>query len=188
MMGLRRGRVVDQIPGRVRIRVSRGELTDGFVRELEAALPALQGFQRVQVSPGTGSVLISYNPVEVELPVLLERLRLAGLLDVRAAGPSAPLPKEVPVSLSAQRVQRALNDADVRVSQLTGGRWDLRSVMPLVLGALALRQLLTGAGQIAAAPWYVLAWYAFDSFIKLNQFVPKLDESAQAPETGRREQ
>ena len=188
MMEMRRGRIVHEIPGRVRIRVNRGELTDGSVRELEAGLAALGGFQRVQVSPSTGSVLISYNPVEVELPVLLERLRLAGLLDVTVLDPNVPLPKEVPVSLSAQRVQHALNNADVRVSQLTGGRWDLRSIMPLVLGALALRQLLTGAGQITAAPWYVLAWYAFDSFLKLNQFVPKLDESAQAPETRRRNQ
>ena len=41
--------------------------------------------------------------------------------------------------------------------------------MPLGLGTLALGQLITKGPQLDKIPWYNLAWYAFDSFNKLNQ-------------------
>ena len=33
---------------------------------------------------------------------------------------------------------------------------------------LAMRQLIAKGWQLELIPWYVLAWYAFDSFIKLH--------------------
>jgi hypothetical protein len=45
---------------------------------------------------------------------------------------------------------------------------DLRFLFPLSLSLLALRQLLVKGWQLELIPWYVLAWYAFDSFIKLH--------------------
>lgn len=59
-----------------------------------------------------------------------------------------------------------LND---RVSWLTKGHVDLKLLMPLGLGTLALGQLLTQGAQLEKIPWYNLAWYAFDSFYKLNR-------------------
>jgi hypothetical protein len=40
--------------------------------------------------------------------------------------------------------------------------------MPLFLSLLALRQLFSKSPRLKTAPWYILAWYAFDSFLKLN--------------------
>jgi hypothetical protein len=31
-----------------------------------------------------------------------------------------------------------------------------------------MRQLMIKGLQLEVIPWYVLAWYAFDSFLKLN--------------------
>ena len=70
----------------------------------------------------------------------------------------------------------AVSEFNERVDWLTNGYADLRLLMPLGLGTLALGQLITQGPQLDKIPWYNLAWYAFDSFNKLNQ--PK-------PETGR---
>jgi hypothetical protein len=51
---------------------------------------------------------------------------------------------------------------------LTNGWMDLPTVTAAGLGLIALRQLLTKGAQMDALPWYVLTWYAFDSFIKLH--------------------
>ena len=41
-------------------------------------------------------------------------------------------------------------------------------MVPATFGVLALRQIVTNFGELAGIPWYVLAWYAFDSFWKLT--------------------
>lgn len=51
---------------------------------------------------------------------------------------------------------------------LTEDAIDLQLLVPVGFGAIALRQFLTKGLQLDDIPWYVLAWYAFDSFIKLN--------------------
>ena len=55
-----------------------------------------------------------------------------------------------------------------RVKRASNGAFDLRFLIPLGFSALALRQLLVKGVQLGAIPWYVLAWYAFDSFIKFH--------------------
>ncbi len=62
----------------------------------------------------------------------------------------------------------AVSDLNSQVSWLTNGYVDLRLLMPLGLGTLALGQLITQGPQLDKIPWYNLAWYAFDSFNKLN--------------------
>jgi len=58
---------------------------------------------------------------------------------------------------------------DTQTRSLTRGWLDLKTLVPLALGAIALRQLLTKGLQLDAIPWYVLLWYAFDSFVILNR-------------------
>jgi len=53
---------------------------------------------------------------------------------------------------------------------------DLRFLFPLILTLLALQQLFSKSPCLNTAPWYILAWYAFDSFLKLNM----LDASQKA--------
>ncbi|MBE9212276.1 DUF5132 domain-containing protein [Plectonema cf. radiosum LEGE 06105] len=63
----------------------------------------------------------------------------------------------------------AVSELNYQVGWLTNGYVDLRLLMPLGLGTLALGQLITQGPQLDKIPWYNLAWYAFDSFNKLNQ-------------------
>jgi hypothetical protein len=68
----------------------------------------------------------------------------------------------------ASDLTTAISDLNKQVGLATNGVVDLRLLVPVGLGALAIRQLLRNGLQIEAAPWYVLAYYAFDSFIKLH--------------------
>ncbi len=47
--------------------------------------------------------------------------------------------------------------------------------MPLGLGLLSVRQALRGPDRLGDAPWYLLAWYASETFFKFHG----------APETAR---
>ncbi|HYU18665.1 MAG TPA: cation transporter [Chloroflexota bacterium] len=169
MIELRRARVAHAVPGRVRIKLDRDALTNGFGAELRSGLAAIPGVEEVQVAELTGSVLIRYDPERLDLNRLVERVRAARLLAVDDPGEDPYAAKAVPASLTAQRIQRAFHEVDVRLSELTQGRWDLRSVVPVSFGLLAVREIVRNYGQLGFAPWYVLAWYAFDSFWKLNQ-------------------
>lgn len=62
-----------------------------------------------------------------------------------------------------------VSELNERVRWLTNGYADLRLLMPMGLGFLALGQLIMKGPQLDKIPWYNLAWYAFDSFNKLNQ-------------------
>ncbi len=68
----------------------------------------------------------------------------------------------------ASNLTDAVADLNKRVAQATNGVVDLRWLIPVGLGALAVRQLRRNGLKIETAPWYVLAYYAFDSFIKLH--------------------
>jgi hypothetical protein len=65
-------------------------------------------------------------------------------------------------------LMHALSEANLEMRRLTNGLVDWRLIVPLGLGSLAIRQLLIKGLQLDEIPWYTLAWYAFDSFAKLN--------------------
>jgi hypothetical protein len=72
-------------------------------------------------------------------------------------------------SVGATGVLDALTDLDHRVSQLTGGKVDLKLLVPIGLGLLAIRQIWLNGLGLGVVPGYVLLWYTFDSFYKLHQ-------------------
>lgn len=52
--------------------------------------------------------------------------------------------------------------------ELTGNEVDLGLIIPVAFGAIAIRQLMAQGLRLKDIPWYVPAWYAFDTFLKLN--------------------
>jgi hypothetical protein len=62
-----------------------------------------------------------------------------------------------------------MSDFNTDVDQITDGVMDLRSLFPLALALLALGQLVKQGTQWDTIPWYLLAWFAFDSFVKLHE-------------------
>ncbi|BAY17733.1 hypothetical protein NIES21_35750 [Anabaenopsis circularis NIES-21] len=61
-----------------------------------------------------------------------------------------------------------MSDFNADVYTMTNGAADLRLIVPLGLGLFALTQLIKQGFKFEDTPWYILAWFAFDSFIKLN--------------------
>lgn len=166
MIELRRARLAHSLPGRVRLRLDPRELSEENCGEILGALTSLPGVEDVRITPRTGSVVIRFDPAALDV----DRLGwLAREAEILALEPGAAAAADRPPSLTAQRVMRTFGEVDARLAELTEGRWDLRSVVPFAFGALALRQAIGDFGALGAAPWYVFAWYAFDSFWKLNE-------------------
>ena len=69
------------------------------------------------------------------------------------------------ISMALIGTAEELNDLS---RDLTGNELDLGLLIPMVFGAIAIRQLLEQGLRLHDIPWYVPAWYAFDIFIKLN--------------------
>ncbi|MGV2827982.1 DUF5132 domain-containing protein [Myxosarcina sp. GI1(2024)] len=87
-------------------------------------------------------------------------------------------------SVAAAETMDAVSELNEKVDWLTNGYVDLRFLLPLGLGTLALGQLLIQGPQLDKIRWYNLAWYAFDSFNKLNQPKPetrRLDDDGANP-------
>lgn len=163
-----RVRIVHASPGRLRLRVGREAVNGGALGRAERALAEVRGVEAIQRSPVTGSVLLRYTPGTVDLPDVLTAIEKAGVEIIVEDTPSGDGEKS-----SGERptlgdtISGFFQRADARVADATHGRADLKTLVPVGLGALAVRELL--AGRAIAAPWYVLAWYAFDSFTKLRR-------------------
>lgn len=68
-----------------------------------------------------------------------------------------------------EEILDAVKELNTQLDWLTNGYVDLRLLMPFGLGSLALVQLITQGPKLEEIAWYNLAWYAFDSFNKLNK-------------------
>ncbi len=179
-MEIEHGRVAHTVPGRVRVKLDPDALTEETAPRLQVALLALPEIEAVQTTPRTGSVVIIYDPEALDVDRLIARLREAKVLALDPPSDNPYGGQRKPMSQTARGIHRTFHDVDMQLSQITKGRWDLRSVMPFAMGALALRQLVTNPAAIASAPWYVFAWYAFDSFWKLNEAQTDVDDEAEA--------
>jgi Heavy metal associated domain 2 len=165
-------RVVHAIPGRVRVKIAGLKENADLVREVQGRLSAVQGIQRVEVNPITGSVLILYDRTAFEslesllalaahLSPLLPDLDFSGLEDWLASentnGNAPPV---------AERLGSFFGGLNVKVSETTGGV-DLKFLLPLTLFLLGVRAI-TVAGKGVFPTWYDLLWFAFGSFFMLN--------------------
>jgi hypothetical protein len=151
--------VVSAIPGRVRFKLTGTWRAAEGLRRAGEALEELSGVSVAKVSERTGSVVVRYEPGAVGLEELGRRLSALGL-ELRSAPSTAP-------PSAAGRVTTGARALDGLVQRGTGGL-ELRLLVPVALGLMAARQALVTRHELRRAPWYVLGWYAFDSFLKLN--------------------
>ncbi len=152
-------RIVSAMPGRVRVKLPRARRTAGEMEGIVAALEASAAFARVHANPSSGSVVVLHDPSADVGEELRRGFRELGIAVVD--GPERPL-----AGGSAAPEQRLLAGAaalNASVARAADGV-DLRLLVPLGLAALSLRQAMRGAPGLKEAPWYVLAWYAANSF------------------------
>jgi Heavy metal associated domain 2 len=156
--------IVSQIPGRVRLRVAHPHRQRERMAQIETAIAAHPQVARVQTNVKTGSLLIHHDPANGGLDNILAMLKDLGII----LGYITEKPIVAERSQAAANLTKAIGDLNQRVQKTTDGLVDLRFLFPWGLSLLAVRQLLVKGWQLDLIPWYVLAWYAFDSFVKLN--------------------
>ena len=74
----------------------------------------------------------------------------------------------VGVESSSMSLSDAVSDLAGHLGLGTRGILNLKVMVPLGLGAIAVLQLARQGLQIGSAPWYLLAYFALESYIKLN--------------------
>ena len=106
MMELERGRVAHMVPGRVRIKIDPRALADERGVQLQRALLALPDVEEIRMTPRTGSVVVVYAPDALDTRGLLARVREARVLDIEAPSGELYGVQQVPLSETAQGLQR----------------------------------------------------------------------------------
>jgi len=157
-------KVVSATPGRLRLRIAHAYRQPETMEHIANTLDAQPHVDEVRTNVHHGSLLIKYGGKNGGLSDVLATLEDLGIIfgEITEGGTEA-----------ATTVSSAVVDLNRRVRQATDGVVDIRFLFPLGLSILAVRQLIIKGLQFEIIPWYVLAWYSFDSFIKLHGITPQ---------------
>lgn len=158
--------VVSRTPTRTRLKVPRSRRTSLEMARIANAIKAHPDVHDVQTNVQTGSIVVYHEPYSNTLDNIAGTLQDIGIILGTVTGVEIPVGQGK--SDMAEGITDAVADLNQRVGQATNGVVDLRFLIPLGLGGLAIHQLLRNGWQVETTPWYVLAYYAFDSFIKLH--------------------
>lgn len=162
----KRTHIVSSTPNRTRLKVSQKRRNPREMERIAKALKTAPEVQDVTTNVQTGSIVVHHDSHSNSLNNISATLQDLGV--VLGYVTDAELPSGDGKSEVASNLTDAVADLNKQVAQATNGVVDLRLLIPVGLGALAVRQLMRNGLQIETAPWYVLAYYAFDSFIKLH--------------------
>jgi len=171
--------IMSAIPGRVRLKVPRGRGMLQTMQRIADALSLRDEVSDVQVHPHTGSILVHYDPERVKLDELHLALQLLGIAIHRATTTGAPS-SVAGVSEASATITRKVAGLNAWVGQATNGLGDLRLFVPLGLAAITTQQIVRHGLKVHDLPWYVGAWYAYQSFVTLNRGTRVSDQAAPA--------
>ena len=158
--------IVSQTPGRIRMRVAPAHRQEHKLASVVSALKEKLAIYRVRANLHSGSITIFHSKEHINSEDIRQILRDLGLIFHDMI--EEPLMVTHGHSDASVEVSRVATDLNQRVKIVTKGAVDLRFLLPLSFAVLACRQLVIKGLQFELIPWYVLAWYAFDSFIKLH--------------------
>lgn len=161
--------IVHATSSRLRLRVEGDPDEVGRVLESVAGRAAEHpAITTVRTDPRTGSALLTWDPDEFDIEAATELCRKAHEALRQVVPPRIVGVVERPFSGAATRLVTRLSEANRSVHDASAGRVDLRFLVPAGFAALSIRQLLRTGPRLATMPWYALAYYAFDSFVKLH--------------------
>lgn len=149
-------KIISDTPGRLRLRIVPRDRQSQKMQQIAPQLEKQANIQQVKTNIQHGSILIHHDS---DLENLTATLRDLGIIFVDLAEGNTD---------AATGITNAVVDLNNRVERITQGAVDIGFLFPFGLSILSVRQLLSKGWQLEAIPWYMLAWYAFDSFIKLN--------------------
>lgn len=156
-------RIISQTPGRIRFRVFQLSSQDGEIERIASVLKERLEIYRVRTNVQTGSITIFYAREHLDFGQINSLLQNLGV----TWGDFTPQQTNGRSQAAVGIIDRVYH-LNQRVKIASNDSIDLRFLVPLGFGVLAVRQLLIKGLLLDAIPWYVLAWYAFDSFIKFH--------------------
>jgi hypothetical protein len=149
----------------VRLKLTWGSFQSPEFQKAKSTLLGLLGVRRVQESPVARSVLVLYDPQHTNLETVAATVHRTGV-EIAMPDPHREVEPTGDTAL-ARWISASFAAMDEGLFKQTGGALDLRTLFPVGLGVLALREILSG--RIAVTPWYALAWYAYSSFRDLRE-------------------
>ncbi|MBE9198625.1 MULTISPECIES: HMA2 domain-containing protein [unclassified Nodularia (in: cyanobacteria)] len=152
-------KIISDTPGRLRLRISQAHRHPREIQRIAHVLKAQSHISQVRTNISHGSIIINHDGKDGTLENVLTTLLDLGVTfaDITEGNSEA-----------AEDMKSTIINLNKRLEQATSGEVDLRFLFPLGLSLWAVRQVIVQGLQLEIIPWYVLAWYAFDSFIKLN--------------------
>jgi hypothetical protein len=159
--------LVHHRPGRLRVRSdalceATDEASASRIARIRDAVGGVHGVRSVAHNARSGSILVEYVPGDVEPDAVIEAIgHAAGLElavpsgDARARGPSI-----------AERVIAAARELDAATAALTGGKADLRTLVPGAMVGLAAISFVVKKDRLPR--WDNLAYWAFALFHGLH--------------------
>jgi hypothetical protein len=158
--------VVSSIPGRTRFKVPQHRRNEEDMARIASGMQKHSGVQSVEYNTRTGSILVHHD-TQQSLNDIKDIMKDLGVAFADITGTSDLIPLNGKSDQKAD-ISTVLYDLNQRVVNATNGIVDLRFVLPLGLAGLGILQLLTFGLQLEVIPWYVLIYFAIDSFIRLN--------------------
>lgn len=156
--------IVSQVHGRLRLRVRDKSSENQQINQLVKTLREHLAIYRVRWSSASCSVTIFYGKELLTYQELKKLLETEGIIWINSQVTLEPfIPSELTINL-----ENLGNQWDQNVKKITQNNLDLRILIPIFFALFSLRQLWRKGFLIDAIPWYTLAWYSFDSFLKLN--------------------
>lgn len=175
--------LVSDIPGRMRVRLAPEQRTRDFMSALRERLAATDGLHTVDARPATGSMVIHYDAEGYSREHVINTLEAAGVRIIDAPDGATHRNGNQTygsTTATANRLVDVMADANEAIARATGRSLDLRLLFPFALGSWGIVRLARDGLQLGEVPAYVLLWYAFDAFWKLN-YAPRTPAPREIP-------
>lgn len=154
-------RIISHFPGRVRVRARKFFKKPAFIEDVAARFGREPGVLSVSGSAKTGSILIEYNPDEIQVDALIARFLEVSGLSLISDGEDHAHGTAV-----ATTIRQALANADMNMFRAANGTFDLRTAVPGALLFGGITTLLLG--RFTPPQWFDLVFWGYVTFNNLN--------------------
>lgn len=153
--------IITHFPGRVRLRARKFFKQEKLVADIAARIEKTPGVSAVTTSAKTGSVLIEYDPDEMQIDVLI-----ATFLEVSGLALPPDGKEHVHGTAVSTMIRQTLANVDTNMFRAANGKFDLRTAVPAALFFGGVTILFFG--RFAPPQWYDLVFWGYVTFNNLN--------------------
>lgn len=173
--------IAHTIPGRIRVRLHHPKPHPSLMQLLKKEISTKEGIYQVIINPTTGSVIINYDQdrcTHQDMMAILGEIGLVFKDLMTEGGPGLPGKADLESNSIAKQLAKGLGALDQQICARTGGKANLRLLVPVLMAGLGVRQIMKKGWGLSEVPGYVLIWYAFDAFYKFHPEIVHLPTSS----------